>query len=188
MAKGKYQRWLEPDGLTLLKGWARDGLTQAEMSARMGITRSTFNAWLLKYPDISDTIKKTREVYDSEVVDDLHKRTKGFLVTVKKAMKCRRVEYDEKGRRVAEYEEMVPYEEEVFIPPDTAAQIYWLNNRAPEQWRGNKDAQERNRIELERLKMEQAAVEADARNAAAGYHVTFSVTHGDEPGVEEVIG
>lgn len=27
MAKGKYRRWLEPDGLLLLEGWARDGLT-----------------------------------------------------------------------------------------------------------------------------------------------------------------
>lgn len=188
MAKGKYQQWLEPDGLTLLKGWARDGLTQAEMSARMGITRSTFNAWLLKYPDISDTIKKTREVYDSEVVDAIHKNTQGFKVTLKKAMKCRRVEYDEKGRRTAEIEEMVPYEEEMYVSPNPMSQIYWMNNRDPAHWRGNKDAQERNRIELERLKMEQAAAEAEEKNAAAGWHVTFSVTHGDEPAVDEVMG
>lgn len=28
----KYREWLEPDGLTLLEGWARDGLTDDEES------------------------------------------------------------------------------------------------------------------------------------------------------------
>ena len=35
MANGKYQRWLEPDGLLLLEGWARDGLTDEAARARI---------------------------------------------------------------------------------------------------------------------------------------------------------
>ena len=31
MAKGKYQEWLEPDGLLKLEGWARDGLTDEQI-------------------------------------------------------------------------------------------------------------------------------------------------------------
>ena len=31
MAKGKYQEWLTPDGITRLEAWARDGLTTEEL-------------------------------------------------------------------------------------------------------------------------------------------------------------
>ena len=32
MASGKYEYWLSPDGLTLLTAWARDGLTDEQIS------------------------------------------------------------------------------------------------------------------------------------------------------------
>lgn len=32
MAKGKYSRWLERDGLTMLEGWARDGLSDEQIA------------------------------------------------------------------------------------------------------------------------------------------------------------
>lgn len=34
MAKGKYQEWLEPEGLLKLEGWARDGLTDEQIAER----------------------------------------------------------------------------------------------------------------------------------------------------------
>jgi hypothetical protein len=37
VAKGKYQRWLEPDGLTLLEGWARDGLTDEQLGEKNNV-------------------------------------------------------------------------------------------------------------------------------------------------------
>lgn len=45
MAKGKYQRWLEPDGLLLLEGWARDGLTDEQIAGNIGITATTLYEW-----------------------------------------------------------------------------------------------------------------------------------------------
>lgn len=36
MARGKFEYWLTEDGLTLLKGWARDGLTDEDLAAKMG--------------------------------------------------------------------------------------------------------------------------------------------------------
>ena len=32
MAKGKYQEWLTPDGITRLEAWARDGLTDEQIA------------------------------------------------------------------------------------------------------------------------------------------------------------
>ena len=71
MAKGKYQYWLTSEGLTLLEGWARDGLTDEQISKKCGISRETLNQWKNKYSDISDTLKKGKEVVDYQVENAL---------------------------------------------------------------------------------------------------------------------
>lgn len=71
MAKGKYQKWLEPENLILLEGWARDGLTDDQIAKNMGISRDTLHEWKKKYSDISDTLKKGKEVVDYEVENAL---------------------------------------------------------------------------------------------------------------------
>lgn len=71
MAKGKYQRWLEPDGLTLLEGWARDGLTDEQIAGKCGCSCSTLYDWKGKYPEISEALKKGKEVVDYEVENAL---------------------------------------------------------------------------------------------------------------------
>ena len=60
MAKGKYQRWLEPDGLTLLEGWARDGLTDEQIAKNCGCNAGTLYEWKKKYPEISEALKGKR--------------------------------------------------------------------------------------------------------------------------------
>ena len=71
MAKGKYQEWLEPDGLILLQGWARDGLTDEQIAQNMGIARETLRVWKKKYSGISVTLKKGKEVVDFTVENAL---------------------------------------------------------------------------------------------------------------------
>ena len=71
MAKGKYQRWLEPDGLTLLEGWARDGLTDEQIAKNCGCNAGTLYEWKKKYPEISEALKKGKEVVDFEVENAL---------------------------------------------------------------------------------------------------------------------
>lgn len=181
MAKGKYQQWLEPDGLTLLKGWARKGLTDEQIAHNCGISTKTLYEWKGKYGEISGALKEGKEVVDLLVENALLKRALGYTYEEKT---YERKPVNEEGDMEMVLTKTVVKE----VVADTTAQIYWMNNRDPAHWRGNKDAQERNRIELERLKMEQAAAEAEEKNAAAGCHVTFSVTHGDEPAVDEVMG
>jgi len=46
------------------------------------------------------------------------------------------IEYDETtGRKIREEEELREGYDQVHVPADTTAQIYWLNNRKPEKWR-----------------------------------------------------
>lgn len=77
MAKGKYERWLTADGLILLEGWARDGLTDEQIAHNAGISRKTLSDWKKKYSDIGDTLKKGKEVVDYEVENALLKNAMG---------------------------------------------------------------------------------------------------------------
>lgn len=78
MAKGKYQRWLEPDGLLLLEGWARDGLTDEQLAEKMGINPATLYDWKNKHPEISEALKKGKEIVDIQVENALLKRALGY--------------------------------------------------------------------------------------------------------------
>ncbi|MCH5271590.1 MAG: helix-turn-helix domain-containing protein [Lachnospiraceae bacterium] len=123
MATGKYKVWLDPDGLTLIEAWARNGLTDEEIAKKMGITRSTLYEWKKKYPDISDALKKGKEIVDIQVENALLKRALGY-------------EYEEISEEYGVDGNLVKRKVTVKqVVPDTTAQIYWLKNRNPEQWR-----------------------------------------------------
>lgn len=74
MAKGKYRRWLEPDGLLLLEGWARDGLTDEQLAHNMGITAKTLYVWKNEHSAIREALKKGKEVADYEVENALYQK------------------------------------------------------------------------------------------------------------------
>lgn len=78
MAKGKYEYWLTPEGLLKLEGWARDGLTDEQIAHNMGISRETLSQWRKKYSDISDTLKRGKEIVDIQVENALLKRALGY--------------------------------------------------------------------------------------------------------------
>ena len=79
MAKSKVEYWLTSDGLTLLEGWARDGLTDEQIMHNMGIqSKSTFYGYKKRYPNISNALKKGKEVADYEVENALFKRALGY--------------------------------------------------------------------------------------------------------------
>lgn len=117
----KYEYWLTDDGLTLLQGWARDGLTDEQIAEKMRISRSTLSAWKVKYSDISDTLKKGKEIIDMQVENALLKRALGYEYIEEK------IEVESGKRKITQTVKQVV--------PDTTAQIYWLKNRKPEQWR-----------------------------------------------------
>ena len=120
-----------------IEGWARDGLTDEQIAHNMGIAYSTFRTWRDKEPAILAALKKGKAPVDIEVENALLKRAQGYTVTVKKPVKVKtRRQLKDKGTIEEEHIEFV--EEEVYVPPDTTAQIYWLNNRRPDRWRTRK--------------------------------------------------
>ena len=71
MARGKFEYWLTEDGLTLLEGWARDGLTDEQIAHNVGITATTLYEWKKRFPEISEALKKGKEVVDFQVENAL---------------------------------------------------------------------------------------------------------------------
>ena len=125
MAKGKYQEWLTDEGLLKIEGWARDGLTEEQIAHNMGIRRQTLNTWKNKYHSINDTLKRGKEVVDRQVENALLKRALGYR-------------YEEITKEMVldgSGELAVTKVVEKEVAPDTTAQIFWLKNRKPAEWR-----------------------------------------------------
>ena len=133
MAKGKYQEWKEPDGLLRLQAWARDGLNDEQIAHNMGISRATLYEWKNKYADISDALKRGKEVTDIEVENAVNKSAKGFYVTISKVVMKKTVTYKD-GKRLKEESVPVLVDETIYIKPDTTAQIFWLKHRNEGKW------------------------------------------------------
>lgn len=118
----KYDEWIEPEGLVLIEGWARDGLTDEQIASKMGIATSTLYDWKKKYPEISESLKSGKEVVDRMVENALLKNALGF--------RYREEALTNKGDIV----EIERYEK-----PNTTAQIFWLKNRKSAVWRDKQD-------------------------------------------------
>ena len=138
MAKGKYAEWLKPDGLLKLEAWARDGLTDEQIAKNLDIRRETLYDWKKKYPNISNALKHGKEVVDIQVENALLQKALGIKETIKKPIKIKEVLYDD-GKRISEIERIEYADEEIYVPPDTTAQIFWLKNRKPAEWRDKQD-------------------------------------------------
>lgn len=124
MAKGKYQEWLEPEGLLKIEGWARDGLTDEQIANNMGISVATLYNWKNNYLEILEALKRGKEVIDRQVENALLKRALGY-------------EYEEVSEK---FESGILTERKITkkqVVPDTTAQIFWLKNRKPKDWRDN---------------------------------------------------
>lgn len=136
----KYDQWLTEEGLLKITGWARDGLIDKQIAHNMGIGASTLREWKGTFPEVAEALRKGKEVVDREVENALFKSAIGYTQTIRKPVKVRDVEYDPKtGRKIREVERWVAVEEEIHVPPQVTAQIFWLKNRKPDQWREKND-------------------------------------------------
>lgn len=120
----------------MIEGWARDGLTDEQIAKNIGISRSTLNEWKKKYSDISDALKKGKEVIDRQVENALLKRALGY-----KYKETTRELITDKQTGISELVVTKVVEKEVV--PDTTAQIFWLKNRKPEEWRDKRQVEEK---------------------------------------------
>lgn len=153
----KYETHVEPR-LIEIEGWARDGLIDEQIAKNLGVAYSTFREYKKKFPALSAALKKGKEVVDREVENALLKRALGYEyeeVTQERVLKK-----DVKGKPMTDSDGFPVYEmvqtkkvtKEVI--PDTTAQIFWLKNRKPEQWRDKQDIDVDGKIETGTAKLD----------------------------------
>ena len=124
-----YEQWKKDgelkDKLILIQGMARDGLTQQQIANNLGISIDTLIENKKKYSEFSDALKKGKEVIDFEVENALLKRALGY-------------EYEEETYENGILTKKVKKQ----VPPDTTAQIFWLKNRKPNNWKDRVETDE----------------------------------------------
>lgn len=133
MAKSKYETNVK-DKLILVEAWARNGLTEEQIAKNLGVAYSTFREYKNKYSALLAALKKGKEVVDIEVENALLKRALGYKYNeVTKEL----IVDKETGEEELKVTKVVTKE----VQPDTTAQIFWLKNRKPEEWRDKKDVE-----------------------------------------------
>lgn len=139
-APSKWDYWLTDDGLLLLNAWARDGKTKEQIAKGCGVSRGTLTKWAKMFPSIESALKRGKEPFDIEIENALHDSARGYFVTVKEPIKLKRVRQRAgEGRVEEEYVEYVDRQQ--YIPPQTAAQIFWLKNRKADVWREKRETE-----------------------------------------------
>lgn len=128
--RGKYHEWITKEGLLRLQGWARDGLVDTQIAENIGIAAGTLYEWKNRFPEIDEALKRGKEVVDRQVENALLKRALGYEYEEVKQI----IEKDDMGRDRKKVEKTLKQ-----IAPDTTAQIFWLKNRKPKEWRDRKE-------------------------------------------------
>ncbi|WP_375168574.1 helix-turn-helix domain-containing protein [Megasphaera elsdenii] len=122
VAKGKYQEWLTKEGLLRLQGWARDGLSDEQIAANMGISIATLYNWKRDHLEILEALKEGKDAVDRQVENALLKSALGY-------------KYDEVTKELRDDELVVTKVVHKEVQPNTTAQIFWLKNRKRAEWR-----------------------------------------------------
>ena len=124
----KYTEWITEEGLLKIEGWARDGLTDKQIAENIGVAYSTFRDWIKRFPTLSAPLKRGKEVIDRQVENALLKRALGY-------------EYVETTKELTDLGLTVTKQVTKQVAPDTTAQIFWLKNRKPQEWRDKKETE-----------------------------------------------
>jgi hypothetical protein len=96
------------------------GATDPDLADFFDVALSTVAEWVNAQPAFSDARKNGKEVADANVADRLYQRAMG---------------YTHPEEKIFQYEgDAVRVETTRHYPPETAAAIYWLNNRQRARW------------------------------------------------------
>lgn len=154
MARGKYHEWLTDEGLTLLKDWAMDGLTDEQIAENMGITARTLYNWKRDHFQIFQALKKGKAYADAKVKQSLFDLTQPKFYEEE----FKEIRVSDDGTRTEVHRKYKRYRE-----ADIRAIIFWLKNRQPHQWR-NKELLP---IEEKEIRARTAKYEAETESAKA---------------------
>ena len=107
----------------LAEGYARDGLSDEQIAAKLGIGTSTYYKYQQQYLEFREALRRGKGPVDMRVENALLKRALGYEIAE------RQVDTDGDGNVI---KQRVVHKE---MAPDVVAEKFWLANRRPGTWR-----------------------------------------------------
>lgn len=146
----------DPDiHLVLTETMAQLGLTEEEIASKLRLSVRTIARWKVKHPEFLEALKSGKVEPDQLVIRSLYQRAVGYYYSAVKIFKIK----DEPATIVRYLEH---------VPPDVTAQIFWLKNRLPKDWRDRHEVgltdQEGNPLALAIIQAAQNRKEAKKQN------------------------
>lgn len=137
MTKKKMARYSKQIVQDICSFIEKDSYTNAEICKMVNIAESTFYDWKAKKPEFSESIKKAEEVFNGVIVSEakksLVKLIRGYSAQDKKTVTADTGKKDEDGKPIVKVKEHSVTEKH--YQPNTAAVIFALTNRDPENWK-----------------------------------------------------
>lgn len=131
MAKRGQKKTYDDSFPARAKELAEKGLNNKQISKKLGICKTSFYDYQKEFPEFADSLKKGKEPADDNVENALYIRAVGY-------------DYEEQviEERISEdgtQHTSVVRTLKKHMPGDVTAQIYWLKNRRPKEWRDTKN-------------------------------------------------
>lgn len=145
----RQREWTGEAGLTLLKGWKREGKSLEEIAGKIGIQPGTLKLWMSRDDALREALNVSPEATDFQVEDALLKKALGYESVEKK------VEISAKGERKE-------VETTKQVGPDMSAISLWLKKRKPQQWGDGVSAGEKPENNLRELLEQEGGFDRDA--------------------------
>lgn len=97
------------------------GATDLDLAEMLGVSLRTIRNWMSDKPEVAEATKVGKAEADDKVERSLYQRAMG---------------YSQPATKLFMYQGTVLREDYIEqFPPDTAAMIFWLKNRRPDEWR-----------------------------------------------------
>lgn len=122
----KYDYWVSEEGLNLIRGWRRKGMSQRDIAQTIKVDVSRFAVWARKFPEFAEAIHTIPDLAINETENALYKSAVGYWVT-------------EETKESWEVNDTVTRTHTTlhkrYIAPVLGAQCFILKNRDLEHWK-----------------------------------------------------
>lgn len=124
----------------LAESLANQGAIDKTIAGKFKISTVTLIEWKKKYPEFANALKRGKSEPDSKVQNALYKNALGYKYEAEKPMTV------SDGKGEGSHIEIAKYIE--YAQPNVTAQIFWLKNRRPDEWREKQEIEHAGKVEI----------------------------------------
>ena len=143
------------DRLDSLRGWAKQGATDADLLRIINggrgpdegtdddptISYRTFYEWKKKRKKFADAISAGKDIANGELLCAAFNRSTGYYITDHVTVKCKKQRVDELTGKTLTDEVLETVAVQKFIEPDPRMIMYMIGNRMPREYKAKRDEQ-----------------------------------------------